>query len=71
MEAVGPKYRVFCGFVTSILQSVGILVMGAIAYFARDWWKLQLIIGAPVVIFVSFYWYWTVFRATLKYQSVI
>ena len=40
----------------SIMQSTGILLTGVIAYFVRDWWKLQLIVGSPILFFASFYW---------------
>ena len=56
VEAVGKNYRVTCGFIYQILFTVGAALLGLIAYFVRDWRVLQIIISAPMFVFVAYHW---------------
>ena len=50
VESVGLKYRIVCGFVYHLLVSISDVVLGAIAYFVRDWRSLQLVISVPMFL---------------------
>lgn len=52
IEAVGKKYRVLCGFIYNIATSIGSILLGIAAYYVREWRTLQLIVGAPLFLFV-------------------
>ncbi|XP_025098374.1 organic cation transporter protein-like isoform X2 [Pomacea canaliculata] len=56
MELVGPKYRVFAGFVILIFCSLGYVSLAGIAYFIRNWRYLELAITAPSLLFLFYWW---------------
>lgn len=56
VEAVGKKYRVVVGFVYQLLFTFGSVVLGLVAYYVRDWKKLQLIISVPMFGLCTLYW---------------
>lgn len=56
MELVGPKKRMFVGIVVEMFWSVGVMMLGGIAYFVRDWDKLQMIVSFPVLLLLAYWW---------------
>ena len=56
MELVGPKKRMFVGIVVEMFWSVGVMLLGGIAYAVRDWDKLQMIMSFPILLLLSYWW---------------
>ncbi|XP_071798000.1 organic cation transporter protein-like [Asterias amurensis] len=50
MEMFSPKMRTIAGCINSIAWGVGVTLLAAIAYFLRDWRKMQLAISLPCLI---------------------
>ena len=48
MEIVGPSWRVFAGFVIEYFWAGGYIAVAGVAYFLRDWRKLQLALSIPL-----------------------
>jgi hypothetical protein len=57
MEFVSDRTRTVCGIWLQGVFTVGVLYAGLIAYYERDWQWLQFAAGAPVFLFVGFYWF--------------
>jgi len=49
-EFVGTKYRTACGILIEIPFALGELYIVLLAYYIRDWSKLQLAIGVPFLV---------------------
>uniref|UniRef100_A0A6Q2XXR9 Solute carrier family 22 member 3 n=1 Tax=Esox lucius TaxID=8010 RepID=A0A6Q2XXR9_ESOLU len=56
-ELVGVEHRRTVGVLYQMLFSVGILILPLISYFITDWRWLQLVITAPYLVFLSYYWF--------------
>lgn len=56
MELVGPSRRLVAGVLTGLFFALGQIVLGALAYFIRDYQHLQLAISLPALIFVAYWW---------------
>ncbi|XP_071115287.1 organic cation transporter protein-like [Haliotis cracherodii] len=56
VELVGPSKRVLTGIVCEILWTCGSFITATLAYFVRDWQRLQLILSVPTILFVAYYW---------------
>uniref|UniRef100_A0A8C7K0P9 Solute carrier family 22 member 3 n=1 Tax=Oncorhynchus kisutch TaxID=8019 RepID=A0A8C7K0P9_ONCKI len=56
-ELVGVEYRRTVGVVYQMFFSVGILILPLISYFIKDWRWLQVVITAPYILFLSYYWF--------------
>ena len=56
MEVVGPRWRALAGLVYQIPFSFGFMSLSAAAYLVRDWRYLQLVISAPSVLMLGFWW---------------
>ncbi|XP_064846470.1 solute carrier family 22 member 2-like [Oncorhynchus masou masou] len=56
-ELVGVEYRRTVGVVYQMFFSVGILILPLISYFITDWRWLQVVITAPYILFLSYYWF--------------
>ncbi|XP_040016117.2 solute carrier family 22 member 2 [Gasterosteus aculeatus] len=56
-EIVGVEYRRTVGVLYQMFFSVGILLLPLLAYFITDWRWLQVVISAPYILFVSYYWF--------------
>ncbi|XP_070567472.1 organic cation transporter protein-like [Ptychodera flava] len=55
-ELVGPSWRIFTQSARNICFSVGYMLLAALAYFIREWWILQLVIGLCIVPLLSVWW---------------
>lgn len=51
-----PKKRMLAGIITDYAFNLGYMLLAGIAYFIRDWRKLQLAISAPG--FLLFFYIW-------------
>ncbi|XP_035472790.2 solute carrier family 22 member 2-like [Scophthalmus maximus] len=56
-EIVGVEYRRTVGVIYQMFFSVGILLLPLLAYFITDWRWLQVVITAPYLLFLSYYWF--------------
>ena len=50
MEMFSPKKRTIAGCINGIAWGVGVTLLAGIAYFLRDWRKMQLAISLPCLI---------------------
>ncbi|XP_022095297.1 organic cation transporter protein-like [Acanthaster planci] len=50
MEMFSPKKRSIAGCINNISWGVGVTLLAPIAYFLRDWRKMQLAISVPCVV---------------------
>ncbi|XP_075869145.1 solute carrier family 22 member 2-like [Nelusetta ayraudi] len=56
-EIVGVEYRRTVGILYQMFFSVGILILPLLAYFIGDWRWLQVVISAPYLLFIGYYWF--------------
>ncbi|KAH9507258.1 hypothetical protein Btru_056737 [Bulinus truncatus] len=56
MELVGPSKRMVVGIVVEVFWAVGVLILGVIAYFIRQWEILQMVVSFPILLFFSYWW---------------
>ncbi|XP_074541098.1 solute carrier family 22 member 2-like [Halichoeres trimaculatus] len=56
-EIVGVEYRRTVGILFQMFFSVGNLILPLLAYFVTDWRWLQVVITAPYIFFLSYYWF--------------
>ncbi|KAK5646497.1 hypothetical protein RI129_004961 [Pyrocoelia pectoralis] len=56
VEMVGRNKREVTGIILNYFFAVGEALVGLIAWMTKDWVQLQLIISAPALIFVGYYW---------------
>ena len=56
IELVGRKKREFTGIVQNYFYAVGEAMLGLVAWWKPDWVKIQLMISAPPIIFLTYYW---------------
>lgn len=56
MEISVSKHRILGATFISIMFAVGEVILGAIAYFVRDWRILFQILYIPTILFISYYW---------------
>ena len=57
VEAVGKRYRVVCSFMYQLCYTIGSAFLGLIAFYVRDWRILQFIVGLPLFLGATLYWY--------------
>ncbi|XP_042359804.1 solute carrier family 22 member 2-like [Plectropomus leopardus] len=55
-EIVGVKYRRTVGVTFEMLFSVGVLIP-LLSYFITDWRWLQVVMTAPYILFLCYYWF--------------
>ncbi|GBP53919.1 Organic cation transporter protein [Eumeta japonica] len=58
-EMVGPRYRVLAGATLTSFFSVGQVLLGAIARAVRPWRTLTLVLYAPQLVTVAYFWLMT------------
>uniref|UniRef100_A0A915EQD0 Major facilitator superfamily (MFS) profile domain-containing protein n=1 Tax=Ditylenchus dipsaci TaxID=166011 RepID=A0A915EQD0_9BILA len=56
MELVGPSKRKIAAVFTGMFFSFGQVILGAIAYFVRDYTHLQAAIALPALLFIAYWW---------------
>ena len=56
MELTGPRWRAWAGQLTMLPAAFGQMVLAAAAYKMRVWWKLQLTLASPVLVFIFGFW---------------
>ncbi|KAK0050168.1 organic cation transporter protein [Biomphalaria pfeifferi] len=56
-ELVGPRYRVFAGFVSQSFYSIGFMTLAGMAYLIREWRYLEMAITFPVILFSLYWWF--------------
>jgi hypothetical protein len=57
VELTGPGKRVLTGQLIELCFTAGIVIVGGLAYFVRNWQYLQLAISLPGLLFISYYWF--------------
>ena len=55
LELVGPSKRNLAGIVIEYFFAVGLMLLAGVAYLLRDWFYIELVFGAPTVLFL-FMW---------------
>lgn len=53
---VGRKKREMSGIVLNYFYAIGEAIVGILAWLCRDWVTLQILISAPPLLFVVYYW---------------
>ncbi|XP_028252362.1 solute carrier family 22 member 2-like [Parambassis ranga] len=56
-EIVGVEYRRTVGILYQMFFSIGNLILPLLAYYIVDWRWLQVVISAPYILFLSYYWF--------------
>ncbi|KAK9869662.1 hypothetical protein WA026_003410 [Henosepilachna vigintioctopunctata] len=56
VEMVGKKKREITGIVLNYFYAVGEALVALVAWITRDWVMLQLIVSAPALLFIAYYW---------------
>ena len=56
MELVGPSKRMWAGVVIEYFFALGLLVLGLVAYFIRDWKYIEMAVAFPNVIYLTYWW---------------
>ncbi|CAJ0935935.1 unnamed protein product, partial [Mesorhabditis belari] len=56
MELVGPSYRKLAGVISGIFYALGQVILGGAAYYITDFQWLHVVISAPGVIFLTYWW---------------
>ena len=49
-EFVGPSKRTIAGMGVNYTFSIGYMLLALLAYFIRDWWILELVVSAPMIL---------------------
>ena len=56
METIGAKWRMEMGIFVQVWFALGIIIISGIAYFVRDFVKLQLVMCLFLPIFTVYIW---------------
>lgn len=56
MEIIGTEWRTVLGILYQIPFNCGHLLMPLFSYYVRDWRYFQIIISAPSLFLISYYW---------------
>jgi len=57
MELVGPSKRMFVGIVVEVFWALGVMILGLVAYFIRDWHYLQMTVSFPILLLSCYWWF--------------
>ncbi|XP_008400067.1 solute carrier family 22 member 6 isoform X2 [Poecilia reticulata] len=58
VEWIPTKTRTVVGTLTSFFFTFGQMILAGLAYWLRDWRKLQLVLCAPLFLFFSYSWWY-------------
>ncbi|XP_037605648.1 solute carrier family 22 member 6 isoform X2 [Sebastes umbrosus] len=58
VEWIPTKERTLVGTLTSFFFTFGQMVLAGLAYWLRDWRKLQVVVCAPMFLFFSYSWWY-------------
>ncbi|XP_068436387.1 solute carrier family 22 member 6 isoform X3 [Clinocottus analis] len=58
VEWIPTKQRTLVGTLTSFFFTFGQMILAGLAYWLRDWRKLQLVVCAPMFLFFSYSWWY-------------
>lgn len=53
---VGRKKREMGGIVLNYFYALGEAAVGLIAWLCPDWVTIQILVSAPALIFIAYYW---------------
>lgn len=56
VEWIPTKERTLVGTLTSFFFTFGQMILAGLAYWLRDWRKLQLVACAPLFLFFTYCW---------------
>nr|CAH7747020.1 unnamed protein product [Callosobruchus chinensis] len=56
VEMVGKKRRELAGITLNYFYAIGEAIVAPLAWYTRDWVYLQLLVSAPALVFVVYYW---------------
>ena len=56
LEITGPKHRVTAGNIVAYSFSIGQMIIVALAYFFKDWRKIQWVLALYILPFFCYYW---------------
>ncbi|XP_045197588.2 organic cation transporter protein-like isoform X2 [Mercenaria mercenaria] len=56
MELVGPSQRVAAGIIIEFFWCIGLYMLCTVAYFARSWDMLHLVLACPTVLLFAYIW---------------
>nr|XP_057942596.1 solute carrier family 22 member 6 isoform X3 [Doryrhamphus excisus] len=59
VEWIPTKARTLVGTLTSFFFTFGQLILAGLAYWLRDWRKLQLVVCAPQFLFFAYSWWYS------------
>ena len=57
VEYVGAKYTMLTGILIEVPFAIGEGILGLEAYFIRDWFTLQIVAYAPLILLLGL-WFW-------------
>lgn len=56
VEMVGKRKREVTGIILNYFYAVGEAIVALIAWYTKDWMLLQVIVSAPAILFIGYYW---------------
>lgn len=56
LEITGPKHRVTAGNITAYSFSIGQMIIVGLAYYFKDWRKVQWVLALYILPFFIYYW---------------
>ncbi|XP_021380087.1 organic cation transporter protein-like isoform X3 [Mizuhopecten yessoensis] len=57
VEIVGPTKRKYTGIINEIFFAFGECCLAGIGYLVRDWHHVEIIIAAPMVLYLTYWWF--------------
>ncbi len=56
LEITGPKHRVTAGNITAYSFSIGQMIIAGLAFYFKDWRKVQWVLALYILPFFIYYW---------------